>query len=101
MDRGTDEVVVEPTKKPNADEERRKQDENYDRGKKGAGVLATTLKILSKIPIVKKFVPGHAGDVADAAGKVGGQMTKPRDGHANINGDLKVWNEKAGRWEDF
>lgn len=84
-----------------ADKERRKLDKNYDRGKKGAKVLKWGLKILSKIPVVKKFVPKGASDAADAAGKVGNKITAPKDGMANINGELKVWNSKTNSWEDF
>ncbi len=84
-----------------ADEERRKLDKNYDRAKKGSKVLKWGLKVLSKIPVVKKFVPKGAGQAADAADKVGSKITAPKDGMANINGELKVWNKKKQRWEDF
>lgn len=84
-----------------AEEERRKLDKNYDRGKKGSKVLSWGLKVLSKIPVVKKFVPKGAAAAADAAGKVGNKITAPKDGMANINGKLKVWNSKTNSWEDF
>ena len=84
-----------------ADEERRKLDKNYDRAKKGSKVLKWGLNILSKIPVVKKFVPKGAAKTADAAGKVGDKITAPKDGMANINGELKVWNPKTKKWEDF
>lgn len=84
-----------------ADKARRELDENYDRAKKGSSVLQWSLKILNKIPIVKKFIPGGADQTAEAAAKVGDKITAPKDGHAMINGELKVWNEKKGKWEDF
>jgi hypothetical protein len=84
-----------------ADKARRELDENYDRAKKGSKVLQWGLKILNKIPVVKNFIPGGGEQTAEAADKVGNKITAPRDGHAMINGELKVWNKKKGRWEDF
>ena len=84
-----------------ADKARRELDENYDRAKRGSGVLQWGLKLLNKIPVVKKFIPGGAEETAEAATKIGNKITAPKDGHAMINGELKVWNERKGRWEDF